>query len=482
MFGRFVDWILALSALIGIAALGFWAVYQASSNAASLENSLQQQASNLLAENGYDWANIKLDGQRATLSGQSPGDGAGDEAIELLEASGILGNLWTGPITSLTDEVIASAPISPYIWVAEKTRSGGIVLSGYAPDRATIETLVTDAEAMAPGEVENRIKIGNGEPDGDWLMTAHKGLLQLDNLEHGRVELIDRVLKIEGLSKSPAYRARIKEGLPGIDSQYQVEADVRGGGIWSASLEAGSVTLDGIVRSEDERRDLLNMIGAQFTGPVIDQMRIGTHEYSSWLSGVGRILPQFLKFRSGFVNFDPEGDGYRVAGKGTGSGVAFLREDAATISNFPVSLNVETVETDITEIAGLDFSTNTLETCQNAFKTVLEGNRVNFESGKDNIDRSSGATLDKLMSVAQRCDGFVFEIGGHTDSEGDRGFNITLSRQRARAVADYMIDRGIAADRIDAIGFGPDIPIADNGSLEGRAANRRIEFNVVEGG
>jgi OOP family OmpA-OmpF porin len=482
MFGRFVDWILAFVALIGIIVTGFWAVYYGDQSAVSLESDLQRQAANLLHENGYDWAEIALDGQHATLSGQSPGDGAGDGAIELLAASGVLGNDWSGPITSLSDEVIAGAPISPYIWSAEKTRSGGIILSGYAPERSIIETLAIDAEALAPGEVENFLKVGNGQPTGDWLMTAHKALLQLDNLEYGRVELIDNVLKIDGLSMSPAYRAKIRSGLQGLDGNYVLEADVRGAGIWSASLEAGRITLDGVVTSEAQRASILETVSEQFTGPVVDQMMIGTHTHDNWLAGVSAMLPQFLRFRSGFMSFDPEGDGYRIAGEASGSTIAYLREDTAEITAFPFVIDVRALETDVAEIEGLDFETDKLATCQGAFQAVLATNKINFESGADNIDRSSGNTLDKLMSVARRCDGLIFEIGGHTDSNGDRGYNISLSRSRAQAVADYMTARGIAADQLDAIGFGPDVPIADNGTREGRAANRRIEFKVVEGG
>lgn len=194
------------------------------------------------------------------------------------------------------------------------------------------------------------------------------------------------------------------------------------------------------------------------------------------------MLPQFLRFRSGFMSFDPEGDGYRIAGEAAGSTIAYLREDTAGDTDFPFVIDVQAVEADVAEIEGLDFETDKLATCQAAFQAVLATNKINFESGADNIDRSSGNTLDKLMSVVRRCDGLVFEIGGHTDSNGDRGYNISLSRARAQAVARYLTARGIAADQIDAIGFGPDVPIADNGTREGRAANRRIEFKVVEGG
>ena len=482
MFGRIVDWVLALLALVAIFVTGAWAVYSSENGAESLEKTLQTQATQVLRENGYDWAEVTLDGQHAVLSGQSPGDGAGKGAIETLSDSGVLGGAFAGPITALTDKVVAGAPISPYIWSVEKTRAGRFIFTGYAPDRATIEALIEDAEAMAPGEVENLLRVGNGQPRGDWFATAHMGLQELESFEYGKVDFIDSTLRIEGLALSPEYRSRIQNGLAGLDENFTFESDIRGAGLWSASLSAGMLTLDGTIASENERADILQLVQNNFEGPVVDQMTVRAHDHARWLSGVQAIMPHFLRFRSGFVTFAPEEEGYRVSGEATGSTLAFLREDTSGSLGFPVNIDVVSVEDDVAEIAGLDFSTDTLVACQAGFGAVLSANRVNFQSGSASIDRSSGSTLDKLMSVARRCEGLVFEIGGHTDSQGDRAANISLSRKRAQAVADYMTSRGIAVDQIDAIGFGPDVPIGPNDTANGRAANRRIEFKVVEGG
>ncbi len=69
-------------------------------------------------------------------------------------------------------------------------------------------------------------------------------------------------------------------------------------------------------------------------------------------------------------------------------------------------------------------------------------------------------------------------IEGHTDSQGARDFNMNLSQKRADSVRDYLVSRGIAADRTKAVGIGPDRSIADNKSAEGRANNRRVEIIV----
>jgi outer membrane protein OmpA-like peptidoglycan-associated protein len=69
-------------------------------------------------------------------------------------------------------------------------------------------------------------------------------------------------------------------------------------------------------------------------------------------------------------------------------------------------------------------------------------------------------------------------VEGHTDSQGGAAYNQDLSERRAQAVREYLVTRGIAADRISSVGFGLTRPVADNGSAEGRADNRRVEIVV----
>ena len=69
-------------------------------------------------------------------------------------------------------------------------------------------------------------------------------------------------------------------------------------------------------------------------------------------------------------------------------------------------------------------------------------------------------------------------VEGHTDSQGQRQYNMELAQKRADAVRDQLVARGVAADRIKTVGVGPDRPIADNKTAEGRANNRRVEIIV----
>jgi outer membrane protein OmpA-like peptidoglycan-associated protein len=109
---------------------------------------------------------------------------------------------------------------------------------------------------------------------------------------------------------------------------------------------------------------------------------------------------------------------------------------------------------------------------------VLEG--IVFASGSANISPESQEILDKAYNTLKAYPDIVVEIRGYTDNTGNRGFNLKLSERRAVAVKNYLVNKGISADRLIAKGYGPENPIADNSTAEGRRKNRRIEFVRVK--
>ena len=76
----------------------------------------------------------------------------------------------------------------------------------------------------------------------------------------------------------------------------------------------------------------------------------------------------------------------------------------------------------------------------------------------------------------------MLQIEGHTDSTGTAAVNRKLSQQRAESVMSYLGSKGVAGGRMKAKGFGPDRPIADNATDDGKEKNRRVEFNILKQG
>jgi len=107
-------------------------------------------------------------------------------------------------------------------------------------------------------------------------------------------------------------------------------------------------------------------------------------------------------------------------------------------------------------------------------KLVLEG--VNFDFDKATLRQEDMGNLDNDVATLKAWGDVDIEVAGHTDSMGSDAYNMRLSRQRAEAVRNFLISRGVAADRLTAKGYGESQPVADNATEEGRFKNRRVEL------
>lgn len=111
--------------------------------------------------------------------------------------------------------------------------------------------------------------------------------------------------------------------------------------------------------------------------------------------------------------------------------------------------------------------------------TTVRLNNILFETAKAKLRPESFEELDRLVSLMEDASKLVIEIEGHTDDVGSDSYNMTLSDKRANAVRDYLLEKGISPDRIQAKGYGETKPEVPNDSDENRALNRRVQFRVV---
>jgi OmpA-OmpF porin, OOP family len=111
---------------------------------------------------------------------------------------------------------------------------------------------------------------------------------------------------------------------------------------------------------------------------------------------------------------------------------------------------------------------------------ALTFDNVNFAVGKADLTESSKFQLADLAKLMKAYPKVNIKIEGHTDNMGEVEKNLRISRERAEAVKTYLTENGIEANRIATAGFGMSKPIADNGTPEGKAKNRRIEAFVVK--
>ncbi|PZR42367.1 MAG: hypothetical protein DI524_10845, partial [Ectopseudomonas oleovorans] len=99
-----------------------------------------------------------------------------------------------------------------------------------------------------------------------------------------------------------------------------------------------------------------------------------------------------------------------------------------------------------------------------------------FDAGRADLQPAANRTALKLVQFLQINPQRRVRIEGYTDNTGDAAENLELSRARAQAVADLLVDLGVEAKRIQVVGYGVDFPVAENASARGRAQNRRVEI------
>lgn len=105
---------------------------------------------------------------------------------------------------------------------------------------------------------------------------------------------------------------------------------------------------------------------------------------------------------------------------------------------------------------------------------------VFFDTGLATLKKESYKALNDLVEVMKLKPDMEIEIDGHTDNTGTAEINQKLSQDRADAVRNYLITKGIAAKRVTAKGFGDTMPVADNSTDEGKARNRRTEVKIIK--
>ena len=120
-----------------------------------------------------------------------------------------------------------------------------------------------------------------------------------------------------------------------------------------------------------------------------------------------------------------------------------------------------------------------------ALKNINIGSKIAlrnvfFETGKSEVKIDSYPELDRLIQLMQDVPTLKIELSGHTDNVGNYEYNLNLSQRRANAVQSYLISRGVDKTRVLAVGYGESKPVDSNDTFEGRANNRRTEFEITD--
>lgn len=235
----------------------------------------------------------------------------------------------------------------------------------------------------------------------------------------------------------------------------------------AASAAPGQVVVSGVVPDEATRVAILGKVrelyGAQ---RVVDQLGIGPLVAPpNWAALVQRMLtPEIKRVSDGQLRVS----GNIVEVTGTVPNEAMRQQLASTLVN-QIGNPTWTVRNGLQAGRGE----------QQVLDHALANRIIEFEPGNARLTAAGARVLEDLLPILQSMSGRRFEVVGHTDADGVRAKNIALSEARAAAVKAWLVARGVAAASILTTGAGPDRPVADNATAEGRARNRRIEFRVL---
>jgi outer membrane protein OmpA-like peptidoglycan-associated protein len=251
---------------------------------------------------------------------------------------------------------------------------------------------------------------------------------------------------------------------------------------WSATREQSGVRLRGYAPSRVARAAIAEKAKTLF-GTVADETSVapGAPAGGEWQTTMIGALEQLARLETAAVR--ASGLKLTIIGEAEAEAAravqAFYQNGAPGGFSALVDLSAPGQVIDVPAVSGLKLSSNAAAAdCQQAFASLLARNVINFDTGSAMISPTSRSLLDDLGRVARRCDQYSIEIAGHTDDRGDRASNMKLSLARGEAVVRYMVDQGVAPERLEAAGFGPDRPRAPNRTPAGQAQNRRIVFRV----
>nr|WP_315214368.1 OmpA family protein [uncultured Duganella sp.] len=234
-----------------------------------------------------------------------------------------------------------------------------------------------------------------------------------------------------------------------------------------ATPRPGQVLVSGSVPDEASKAAMLARVRELYGAErVVDQVSIAPVSLPpNWNGYVQKLIGPNLKLISkGEIKID----GTNVTLRGEVANEAQRQQIA---SDFATSLNPSYTVNNGLRVGAAE---------QNLLDETLAKRIIEFESGKATLTDSGKGILDEMAAAMRKVKGKKVEVIGHTDNVGLRDSNLALSHARAQAVRSYLADRGISQEMVMVSGQGPDRPVAENSSADGRARNRRIEFRIAQ--
>jgi len=329
--------------------------------------------------------------------------------------------------------------------------------------------------------------VGMGVPSPNWAVAAEQAIAAVGELGGGVVTFSDADISLVALEGTPQGQfdnvvGALESSLPEVFALHAVlpappEETTPETPEFTATLSPeGMVQLRGRIATAAERKLVDSFARARFTSDGVHMSaRVAEGLPEGWTYRVLTALDALSYLTNGVVRVSP--DEMHISGltgqAGAGSAISgMFSEKLGEGAQY-------TIDVDYREELDPVASLPTPEECEARIAAIQETRKISFEPGSANIDASGSDIMDDIAEILKTCGEVTMEIGGHTDSQGREVMNQQLSQERAQTVLNELRMRRVLTASISAVGYGEAQPIADNGTEEGREANRRIEFKVI---
>ncbi|WP_417270858.1 OmpA family protein [Celeribacter sp.] len=344
------------------------------------------------------------------------------------------------------------------------------------------------AAARAAGITDPVCALGLGSPSSQWARAVETGMRAVQELGSGSITFSDNEVSLVG---TPDTSASLFDKVAG-----ELEADLPAAFTLHTTLPApvNDESTDAVqfvaLRSPEGQVQLRGRIGDERSQTAVEayaRAAFGANTIYSALRQVEGLpngwsvhalaaIEALATLDNGSVTMVP--GTVRVRGR-TG--------DAAAKSNITRLLadklgSEQTFDIEVEYVRQLDpvLDLPSAEECVSRANEIIQASKIVFAPGSTEVDESSTDTLDRLAKALEKCEDMEIEIGAHSDSQGGEEMNLQLSQARAGSVLNALISRRVVGVDFTAKGYGETQPIADNDTEEGREANRRIEFKLID--
>lgn len=390
------------------------------------------------------------------------------------------------PSLRLALNITAPRPVISPFTVRFVMDEAGTRFDACSADSQATQSAILDAAFRAGLTGSGRCTIGLGVPTPQWAEAVSHAIDALAEVGAGTVTFSDADVTFaaaEGTNTAVFDRVvgELQTSLPEVfvlKAILPVAApEVIGPPEFIATLSPeGQVQLRGRVQSQNMREVADSFAKAKFgSDSVYTATRIVDDLPQDWSTRILAALDGLAVMDNGAVIVTP--DQITLSGRSgdpqaSDTIARMMADKIGSESNF---------EIDVTYVEALDpvAALPSPEECEARIAGIVAGGKINFEPGSATIDSSALTTMDQISEVLRECGGLRLEVQGHTDSQGRESMNQSLSQSRAESVLNELRARRVLTGSFVAKGYGEAQPIADNGTEEGREANRRIEFRLI---